>query len=123
MVLDDVETLLLGSGVNLDLPVKKGFLPPKPYGVVAILQTGGTAPETTSATIYPTFSVLVRGEPQRYRETREIAEAIFNVLHVSNLGSEYVYCYANSSPLFLGEDENKCPSYSLNFRTMRSAQV
>lgn len=82
--------------------------------------TGGFPPSQWTGKKQPSFQVLVRGkagDPAEV-ETRAYAihEALMNLRNVT-VGDESVVIIRamNSVPLFIGNDENNRPIYSMNF--------
>jgi hypothetical protein len=123
--LDDIGDFLLGAtatGTGFSGILGTLFLsdfPDGPDAATAVVESGGTPPETTMAIDYRRFSVLVRGVENSYQATQLRADQIYTLLHCAAL-SGTIYCYADQSgPLPLGMDEQGRPLFSLNFRTMR----
>ena len=97
--------------------------------VVALLQTGGFAPDAATEVDRPSFQVLTRGlsimaNSTAYEEAEAKAQAVKRALHALTPGSlggrHYVGIWAEQDPFFAGYDESERPHFSQNFRVMRS---
>ncbi|MFD2330666.1 minor capsid protein [Cohnella sp. GCM10020058] len=91
---------------------------PDAAGIVRL--TGGVAPDQWSNKVQPAFQVLVRGAPKGDGGAESVAWSLLSKLH--NLtefkvaGWRVVHCTADqSTPFYLGQDENGRPIYSVNF--------
>lgn len=82
--------------------------------------TGGFPPSQWTGKKQPSFQVLVRGEAYKPADVEarayEIHESLMNLRDVK-VGEESVVIMRamNSVPLFIGNDENNRPIYSMNF--------
>lgn len=82
--------------------------------------TGGFPPSQWTGKKQPSFQILVRGKATGQAEVEArayaIHEALMNLREVM-IGSESVVVIRaiNSVPLFIGNDENNRPIYSMNF--------
>jgi hypothetical protein len=82
--------------------------------------TGGFPPSQWTGKKQPSFQILVRGEAHKPAdvETRAYAihESLVNVQNVAVGDDSIVIIRAmNSVPLYIGNDENNRPIYSMNF--------
>lgn len=126
--LDDIKAALLTAGVVTDGAVTDwkimlGYMQDAPDKAVCIYETGGDAPDPSSALDYPGLQVRVRGEPDGYQEMRAKLQEIFDNLHANevSVGTDYVYIYAvQSGPIPMGQDEKRRPHVVQNFRIMRN---
>jgi hypothetical protein len=82
--------------------------------------TGGFPPDQWTGKKQPSFQILVRGKVNEQAETESRAyavhEALMNARNVT-IGNESVVIIRamNSVPLYIGNDENNRPIYSMNF--------
>ena len=91
-----------------------------PDGCAVVKLTGGFPPSQWTGKKQPSFQVLVRGNSKDMAEceTRAYAiyEALMNQRDVTVGDDSIVIIRAmNSAPLFIGNDENNRPIYSMNF--------
>ncbi len=125
-IADSLVSQGVGSNVEgTDWQVFVGYLQDAPDRAICVYETPGEAPLEAWAIDYPGFQVRVRGAPDGYAEAREKMHQIFLALHANEtaIGSVFVYCYArNSSPTPLGNDTNRRPGMSMNFRTMKNRE-
>jgi hypothetical protein len=82
--------------------------------------TGGFPPSQWTGKKQPSFQVLVRGKAAGIAETEERAYAIHeSLMNLNNvtIGEDSVVIIRslNSVPIFIGNDENSRPIYSMNF--------
>ena len=82
--------------------------------------TGGFPPSQWTGKKQPSFQILVRGKPAGTAEVEYRAYAIHSALtNINNVtigGDSVVIIRAlNSVPIFIGNDENGRPIYSMNF--------
>lgn len=82
--------------------------------------TGGFPPSQWTGKKQPSFQVLVRGKASGVAEVEERAYAIHAaLLNLNNvtIGDDSVVIIRslNSVPIFIGNDENNRPIYSMNF--------
>lgn len=95
--------------------------PETPDQVVTVTATPGGPPDQSSGTKYdePDFQVRIRGGVRDLQATNTKIREIFDTLNNATL-VDYVFVFPQTSePLFLGEDTNRRPQYSLNFNVMR----
>lgn len=88
------------------------------YAVVKL--TGGYPPDREIPKYYPSFQVLVRGKKNGQAQAEAKANEIYDHFHRRSgffIGLNRVgFCSADqSTPIFLGLDDNKRPIYSINF--------
>ena len=135
MLLDEIGGVLSTGGVASSsgpFYLWLGQLPDStviPDRAVAILETGGYAPEARAELDRPTFQVLTRGAAvtavsTAYEEARTKAEAVKTALHAlapgTYSGRHYGGVWAEQDPIHLGLDDSDRPLFSQNFRAMRS---
>lgn len=99
--------------------------------VVAVLESGGLAPDAATEVDRPTFQVITRGESlidtsTAYQTARAKASCASSVLHavapgqLGASGNHYTGIWAQQEPFFAGLDEKDRPMFSQNFLAMRS---
>jgi hypothetical protein len=112
----DVRTFLssasLGSPVIFVGPVRPPEPPAIPHRVLFVLETGGWGPENYmdggEAYRQVRIQVRVRGEPNSFQSTQDLAQAVWSQIHQGNV-SGYVRCVCEqSTPLYLGRDAQGC---------------
>jgi hypothetical protein len=125
--LEEIKTYLVAQGFaggTGDPPLFLSDMPPSPDQAVGVISSGGNPPETTMDLQEQRFTVLVRGVTRTYAETEELAQRLYQSLHMASIATGWVYCYATiAGPFFLGLDESKRPMFSLNFRALRRSDV
>jgi hypothetical protein len=93
--------------------------------VVTIYDTSGGQPDTNRTLTNPTVQVRVRGDVFGYQAGYTLAETVFNTLHtVTNTtvnSTRYIHIIAMGDLFFLGFDDNKRPTWSVNFSILRTA--
>ncbi|MET3846874.1 minor capsid protein [Paenibacillus sp. OAE614] len=82
--------------------------------------TGGYAPSEWTSMAHPSFQVIVRGPAAQAVQTEAVADRIHTFLHQKrefDVGEEHIrFCTADqSSPIYVGRDENGRLLYSINF--------
>ncbi len=80
--------------------------------------TGGGSPEYIEQIKNPTFQILVRAEHPSNAEAKanELFAFLNGKTHFQVGSVKVAYCRANqSTPIFIGEDDNERSIYSLNF--------
>jgi hypothetical protein len=117
MKTDDLLTFISGNVPYTYYPNSFPVTAPDDCGVVRL--TGGSGP--TSTLLKPSFQVLIRSAHPRTAEAK--AWEVFNFLNLKtgfDVGlTHVVFCTAQqSTPLFIGEDENGRSLYSVNFNTI-----
>lgn len=86
----------------------------------AVKLTGGFPPNQWTGKKQPSFQILVRGTAAGQAEVEArayaIHEALMNLREVT-IGNESIVVIRaiNSVPIFIGNDENNRPIYSMNF--------
>lgn len=97
--------------------------------MVALLQTGGFAPDAATEVDRPAMQLLVRGQSRTdastaYEEAETKAQEVKGVLHGITPGTidgrHYVGIWAEQDPFFGGYDENRRPVFVTNYRIQRS---
>jgi hypothetical protein len=82
--------------------------------------TGGFPPSQWTGKKQPSFQILVRGKAKDFAEVESrayaIHESLMNLQGVT-IGDESIVIMRamNSVPLYIGNDENNRPIYSMNF--------
>lgn len=67
----------------------------------------------------PRVQVRVRGKPKEFRNAEVKALAVFGALQYS-VPTGYLECRSiDSGPFFIGEDEQGCPEFSMNFELIK----
>lgn len=98
----------------------KGYLPEKDGTTIAVMNTGGLAPDIYLPTKEPTFQVFIRSAS--YETGLAILDSVRDLLHQQNniqLVSNGIYFYfifAISEGGHLGRDEAGRDLFSMNFR-------
>ncbi len=124
---EDVRETLVNAGVVEGATGWKcfiGFLPTSPDKCIVIYETGGQIPEDRFTQRYFSIQVRGRGAFKGLEDLRAKMEQVYQTLHTGDIDNPvtspdnlYVLCNAiQSAPLALGEDENKRPGLTLNFR-------
>jgi hypothetical protein len=97
-----------------------GYLPSEPNVCIAVLDTGGSEPDTELPISNPTFQVLVRSAT--YSTGRVTLDSVKNALHqvtnqsLINGGKYFYFIFAISEGGHIGRDENARDMFSINFR-------
>ena len=91
-----------------------------PDDCATVKLTGGFPTDEWTGKKQPSFQVLVRGNVNGNADVETKAYAIFDALtnlREVTIGSDSVVVIRamNSAPLFIGNDDNNRPIYSLNF--------
>ena len=137
MLLDDIATVLIANSVASSSGeggwyLWKSHLPDSTYIAnlaVAIIETGGYAPDASVELARPTFQLLTRGRSimqvsTAYEEARAKAQEANDALHAYTPGQinehHYVGIWAEQDAFFAGLDEGDRPMFSQNFRVQRS---
>jgi len=125
---EDIKDYLESSAVALgtfgtDLFI--GQMPATPDVCIVIVDTAGFRPELNYEWERPGIQILVRGELGSYLTTNNSAKAVYTALHgICNETintAVYKLIRAVSTPIYIGEDDNKRPLFSLNFEIQRSS--
>jgi hypothetical protein len=124
---EDVKDMLeaessLGLTFATDLFVSD--TPDSPDECVVVFDTGGEDPAAQHTYEKPTVQIRVRGRKGDYLNAYALAGDVKNVLHgltdeVLN-GARYIGIWAVGDVLFLGQDDNKRPLLTINFRLHRT---
>ena len=111
-----------GATGSWNIYYDRGDLPTNPDQVILITETGGMAPELLhdgNYDINPSMQVRVRAKPKDYATGIGKAEAILTLLHgkanVTIGSTSYKLIRAQSSPLYLGNDERGRHEWTVNF--------
>ena len=123
-VLDDLATRIataISGTVGTD--VFKSLLPATPDAAVAVIETGGMAPEKRFGTKgieweRPAVQVIVRGAPGDYETARTTCQTIFeNVAEIETedlSGTRYYLSEPLQNPFSLDRDEKSRPAVAFN---------
>jgi Bacteriophage minor capsid protein len=91
----------------------------KPNRFIAVLDTGGLAPEPGLDINYPSVQIYVRGEPDGYKDThakcREIKRALLGRLSETRGGDIWASISMPHDVHPIGVDANERPQFTLNF--------
>lgn len=96
--------------------------PAVPLAACFIQQTGGPPPEpfmdgTRSSYRYMRCQIRVRGNPNEYQVTRDLASAIWSAMQqapTTMTGSYTRVTCDQSMPLYMGRDDTGCHEYAVN---------
>jgi hypothetical protein len=89
-----------------------------PDACVRVRLTGGFPTDEWTGKKQPSFQIFVRDDHPAKAENRAYAihESLTNLTNVTIGGSSVVKIRSNNSvPIYLGDDENNRPMYSMNF--------
>lgn len=103
--------------------VGNDFTAENPDDCAYVRITGGGAPSEWSSVAYPAFQVVIRSKKAATAEAK--GNALLSALHAKTEfmigGTRVVKCLADqSTPWYLGPDENGRALYSINF-TLRTS--
>jgi hypothetical protein len=108
-LIDELKKRLVALGVTAPI---YAMLMPDNKGedeAIALIDTGGFAPDGELPLRDPTVQVLTRAGPSDYPKAKQLAEQVFNLLHNKGrfqLGAAYVYeCTAIQEPTPIGQDD------------------
>lgn len=112
------------SSVSLGAPCFIGPVRPSGNGIpvkcLFVQQSGGFAPDnymdgTHTAYRFSRAQIRVRGEPNAYESARNLAGAVWSLMHQGSPTGAYtrVTC-EQSEPLYLGRDAFQCDEFSVN---------
>jgi hypothetical protein len=119
-LIEQVAMFLQNEGVaTLTTDMFLNYLPDNPDNVVAIIDTGGTEPDTYLPTRSPTFQILVRNS--NYDNGKAKLDEIRDLLHQKkgNLGAGdtyFYYIFATAEGGSIGHDVQNREEFSINFR-------
>lgn len=100
-----------------------------PDRMMAVIQTGGQAPDAATEVDRPGFQIITRGQPlddvaTAYSAAETKAQAAKTALHAITPGAlstrHYVGIWATQDPFFIGYDDEYRPLFSQNFVAQRS---
>lgn len=118
--LEGVSSLALTYGTDLFI----SEIPKEPDNCVCIFDTGGYDPEAQYIYQRPTIQVRVRGAKGEYLAAHEQAQAIRDELHGLHNetinGVRYVGIWQEGDIISVGQDDNKRPNVTMNFRIHRT---
>lgn len=122
LIEDMKDKIILAGLVTPPWEIFLSKMPPDPDRVIALYETAGQMPFTSSD--YPLLAFQVRTRATDYPTARDKMSSILLALHNASI-SGYVYILATQSgPVFLGEDaQANRPEFSLNFRVMKASLV
>lgn len=114
-----INSLVPGTYFNNQFPVGPNI--PDKCSVIKL--TGGFPTSQWTGKKQPSFQIRVRGENKQDAEVEsrayEIHEALTNLKNVKIGNNSIVIIRAMTSiPIFLGQDENNRPIYTMNFDTV-----
>lgn len=119
-ILAGISSLALIFGTDLHV----AELPKEPDQCVAIYDSGGYEPQAGYNYERPTIQIMVRGEPGGYCVAQMLAQNCRDELHgLANYtinAARYIGIWCEADVTFVGFDENRRPSFSVNFRIHRT---
>jgi hypothetical protein len=124
--LDVKDFLDADSGLGLEFATNLFcFLQPdSPDQCATLYDTGGYAPEAQYRYDRPTIQIRVRGNKNGYNDAYALMDSIRVYLRglfgVEINGTQYVGTWALTDIFFAGWDENKRPSFTINYRLHRT---
>lgn len=119
LLVDDLYGKLVTDGVagaNTGWGLSAGFMPIDPDQFITVLEGGGDPPDGDFT--FPSFVVQARGAAEGYQALRTKVDQIQNTFDDAVLNG-FVYIFARQMPLYLGQDQNRRPMFSVNFDSMR----
>jgi len=123
-VSQDIKDFLVSASVGIfGTNLFIGSMPDSPDACVAIYDTGAVE-ESLMQMVYefPTFQVKVRANAYNTAQTK--ARAVYDALHgVNNQtknNARYILIACQAGINFIGPDEKKRPTFTLNFRAHRT---
>ena len=121
----DIKTILVEEGICLANSIHLTRMPETPDSVVSIIDQPGSPPERLLEDYYkPMVQILVRGNRNKYSETKAVADSIFGFLYKCGsvlIGTtNYVGFVPTSDMIWLGYDQSDRPVFSMNFLINRS---
>ena len=118
--LQSVSSLGLTLGDNLH----SNDLPDQPNQCVGVFDSGGDMPAVNYVYERPTIQVRVRGEKGDRRPANQLARNIRTELHglseIIQGGARYIGIWAMGDVLYLTDDKEQRPLFSVNFRVHRT---
>jgi len=121
----DIRQMLADAGlgtIGTDLFVDQE--PSTPHACITCYDSGGEGPEPTVDLYHPTVMVKVRGNPRDFNGTYAKAMNVLTTLHGKNEvtvgGSRYLLVLATGDIMTMPRDELDRPSFTINFRMMRT---
>lgn len=101
-------------------PVRPADPPALPYKAVFVMESGGPPPSpfmdlSTGAWRTMRVQIRVRGEPNAYQVTRDLAQSVWSAMQEGSVTGSYVRVTCEqSAPLYLGRDATGAYEYSVN---------
>lgn len=93
---------------------------PYPNKMISIYDQGGLPPEPGLDINYPAIQIVVRGEPDGYKDAhtkaRRIRDELLGMPSTTVNGDIWASVTMSSDILFVGYDDNERPLISLNFQ-------
>jgi len=103
-----------------DWVITYGKLAAEPMAVVNIRVTAGQTANPKFLLDYPAAQCLIRGHKGKYTEAKKIAYRVKDILlgitSQTVKGIHWVAITMQGDVLYLGNDENDCPMFSVNFQ-------
>lgn len=111
-----------------DIDIHPGQTPNEPDNIIVIRSTAGQSPHLEAPLSYPSFQIFVRAnmEPDVIEKSWKVYQLLNRGHHLKLIkkgegGDEgrivLRYCYAETPPLRVGEDENRRIMYTINFNS------
>jgi len=98
-----------------------------PTKSIWVIIGAGAEPDRVFGNAYRTHvapvQIMVRGDPNKYLEGRDFAQAIWDAMEAANI-TGYGYCLAmQEHPVPTGNDMNGNPTWSLNFELLYQVNI
>ncbi len=117
-LIDDVASYLAAGGIGtVGTDIFKSYKADNPDAQVAVLDTGGPAPDAYLPIRNPTFQIYVRNT--NYTAGRAKIDAVVSLLRAANFTSGSTYFYfvlALQEPGHLGVDDFGRDEFTVNFQ-------
>lgn len=120
-LIDQIADFLANQGLGtVGVSIFTSYLPQTPDNAIAVIETGGLAPNVDIPTKEPTFQVMVRNT--NFSDGRTNLDTVRSALHQKRgfevySGETYFYfIYAISEGGHIGRDDNGRDEFSINFR-------
>lgn len=122
-ILEQTSSLALVFGTDLFV----SEMPDTPDECVVVYDSGGDDSDPHITYERPTIQIRVRGNKGAYTDTYDIVNNIKTILHgltgeILN-SARYIGIWIVGDILSLGQDDNKRPIFSINFRLHRTDDV
>lgn len=127
LISEGIKDILVAAGVGIFEPDYSGTgwciaisrTRNEPNTFIAIYDHGGQAPEPGLDVDYPSIQIVVRGEPDGYKNAMSKCRAIKDVLlgrpSETRSGDVWASITMPTDVIPLGYDDNERPEFSLNF--------